>query len=123
MDYLAVSFAERARDIETVRNLLARLDREDLPIIAKIERPEALENLDDIVGVSDGVMVARGDLGVETSSERVPVIQKRVIRAANSRGKIAITATQMLDSMISTPPRPAPKPPMWPTPSSTAATR
>ena len=103
VDYLAVSFAERARDIETVRNLLARLDREDLPIIAKIERPEALENLDDIVGVSDGVMVARGDLGVETSSERVPVIQKRVIRAANSRGKIAITATQMLDSMISHP--------------------
>ena len=76
---------------------------EDIPLIAKIERPEALENLDDILRVSDGVMVARGDLGVETSSERVPIVQKWVIRQANSRGKIAITATQMLDSMISHP--------------------
>ncbi len=103
VDYLAVSFVQRPRDIETVRGLLANLDREDLPIVAKIERPEALENLERILAVSDGVMVARGDLGVETSSERVPVIQKRVIREANSRGRIAITATQMLDSMISHP--------------------
>lgn len=103
VDYLAVSFVQRARDIGTVRGLLARLEREDLPIVAKIERPEALENLDDILAVSDGVMVARGDLGVETSSERVPIIQKWVLRQANSRGKIAITATQMLDSMISHP--------------------
>ena len=103
VDYLAVSFVQRARDVETVRGLLARLDREDIPLIAKIERPEALENLDDILRVSDGVMVARGDLGVETSSERVPIVQKWVIRQANSRGKIAITATQMLDSMISHP--------------------
>ena len=103
VDYVAVSFVRRARDIEQVRDLLARLEREDLPIIAKIERPEALENLDEILGVSDGVMVARGDLGVETSSERVPIIQKRIIRQANARGKIAITATQMLDSMMSHP--------------------
>ena len=103
VDYLAVSFVQRARDIETVRGLLARMDREDMPLIAKIERPEALENLDEILKVSDGVMVARGDLGVETSSERVPIVQKWIIREANSRGKIAITATQMLDSMISHP--------------------
>ena len=103
VDYLAVSFVQRARDVETVRGLLARMDREDIPLIAKIERPEALENLDDILKVSDGVMVARGDLGVETSSERVPIVQKWIIREANSRGKIAITATQMLDSMISHP--------------------
>lgn len=103
VDYLAVSFVQRARDIETVRGLLARMDREDIPLIAKIERPEALENLDEILKVSDGVMVARGDLGVETSSERVPIVQKWIIREANSRGKIAITATQMLDSMISHP--------------------
>ena len=103
VDYLAVSFVQRARDIETVRGLLARMDRKDIPLIAKIERPEALENLDEILKVSDGVMVARGDLGVETSSERVPIVQKWIIREANSRGKIAITATQMLDSMISHP--------------------
>lgn len=103
VDYLAVSFVQRARDVETVRGLLARMDREDMPLIAKIERPEALENLDEILKVSDGVMVARGDLGVETSSERVPIVQKWIIREANSRGKIAITATQMLDSMISHP--------------------
>ena len=103
VDYLAVSFVQRARDVETVRGLLARMDREDIPLIAKIERPEALENLDEILKVSDGVMVARGDLGVETSSERVPIVQKWIIREANSRGKIAITATQMLDSMISHP--------------------
>ncbi len=103
VDYLAVSFVRRARDVESVRNLLAQLERPELPIIAKIERPEALENLDEILDVSDGVMVARGDLGVETSSERVPIIQKLLTRRANSRGKIAITATQMLDSMISHP--------------------
>lgn len=103
VDFLAVSFVRKAKDVEQVRTLLNRLDAADLPIIAKIERPEALENLEDILMVSDGVMVARGDLGVETSSERVPIVQKQVIRRANARGKIAVTATQMLDSMISHP--------------------
>jgi len=103
VDFLAVSFVRKSNDVKQVRALLDRLGATDRPIIAKIERPEALENLEDILKASDGVMVARGDLGVETSSERVPVVQKHVIRRANARGKIAITATQMLDSMISHP--------------------
>lgn len=103
VDFLAVSFVRKAKDVEQVRTLLDRLGAADRPIIAKIERPEALENLEDILKASDGVMVARGDLGVETSSERVPIVQKHVIRRANARGKIAVTATQMLDSMIAHP--------------------
>jgi len=74
-----------------------------LPIIAKIERPEALDNIDDIIDVADGVMVARGDLGVEMSPELVPIAQKKIIECANRNGKIVITATQMLDSMINHP--------------------
>jgi pyruvate kinase len=72
-------------------------------LIAKLEKPEALDNLDQIFKVADGVMVARGDLGVEMSPERVPIAQKRIIQAANAHGKIVITATQMLDSMIVNP--------------------
>jgi pyruvate kinase len=72
-------------------------------LIAKLEQPEALENLDAILAVADGVMVARGDLGVEMPPETVPIAQKRIIEAANHCGKIVITATQMLDSMISNP--------------------
>jgi pyruvate kinase len=72
-------------------------------VIAKLEKPEALENLEEILAVVDGVMVARGDLGVEMSPERVPIAQKRIIQAANRQGKIVITATQMLDSMIVNP--------------------
>ncbi len=101
VDYVAVSFVRRQRDLEEVREALVELERPDLPLIAKLERPEALEDLTGILNTADGVMVARGDLGVETSAERVPVIQKRVIREANRRGRIAITATQMLESMIS----------------------
>ncbi len=101
VDYVAVSFVRRRRDLEEVREALTTLERRDLPLIAKLERPEALEDLTGILLAADGVMVARGDLGVETSAERVPVIQKRVIGEANRRGRIAITATQMLDSMIS----------------------
>lgn len=103
VDYVAVSFVRHREDMERVRSVLRELEREDLPLIAKLERPEALEDLTGILRVSEGVMVARGDLAVETSAERVPVIQKRVIREANQRGRIAITATQMLDSMISHP--------------------
>jgi len=72
-------------------------------LIAKLERPEAMENLDAILGVVDGVMVARGDLGVELPPERVPVLQKKIIRKASARGKLVITATQMLESMIQNP--------------------
>jgi pyruvate kinase len=77
--------------------------RANTPIIAKLERPEAVKNLHDIVHVTDGVMVARGDLGVETSPALVPIIQKEIIQMANRHAKIVITATQMLESMIHSP--------------------
>jgi pyruvate kinase len=88
-----------------VRKAIARLapERIDTPIIAKLERPEAVDNLEEIIHAADGVMVARGDLGVEMSPETVPVTQKRIIEAANQHAKLVITATQMLDSMIHSP--------------------
>ncbi len=103
VDYIAISYIRKARDVVRVRTLLNELGHGDMPLIAKIERPEAVHNLDGILRVAEGVMVARGDLAVETSAERVPLIQKRIIREANARGRIAITATQMLDSMTSNP--------------------
>jgi len=84
---------------------LLTVDRVSIPVIAKIEKPQALERLGEIIDVSDGVMVARGDLGVEMGPEKVPLWQKRIIEETNKRGKIVITATQMLESMI-TQPRP-----------------
>jgi len=81
------------------------MDQVSIPVIAKIEKPQALERLGDIIDVSDGIMVARGDLGVELGPEKVPLWQKRIIEQTNKRGKIVITATQMLESMI-TQPRP-----------------
>ncbi len=98
MDYVAVSFVRRAADIELVRAAL-RAKKADIPLIAKIEKPEALEHIDEIIAASDCLMVARGDLGVELSPERVPVIQKMLIRRANEAGVPVITATQMLESM------------------------
>lgn len=105
IDCLAVSFIENASDITTVREVIRQLNPEkiNLPIIAKLERPEAIKNLHDIMHEADGVMVARGDLAVETSPSTVPVIQKEVIRMANRHAKVVITATQMLDSMIRNP--------------------
>ncbi len=103
VDYVAVSFVRRADDVRKVRELLAQAGREDMPVIAKIERPEALRSLEEIVRAAHGVMVARGDLGVEIGAERVPIIQKQIIHEANRRGRIAITATQLLDSMIENP--------------------
>ena len=102
MDYIALSFVRRAEDVQTLRAWLEQHGA-DTPIIAKIEKPEALDCIDEIVAVSDGVMVARGDLGVETPPEEVPLAQKRIIRACNRAGKPVITATQMLDSMIRNP--------------------
>ncbi len=104
VDAVAVSFVRRPEDVEQVRQAIACQSPRCAPLlIAKLERPEALENLDAILEVSDGVMVARGDLGVEMAPEEVPAAQKRIIRAANRKGKLVITATQMLESMIVNP--------------------
>lgn len=102
VDYVALSFVRRASDVEACRTLLLSLGRKT-PIISKIEHPLAIENLEEILAVSDGVMVARGDLGVEMSPERVPLLQKHIIRRANEVGIPVITATQMLESMIERP--------------------
>jgi len=104
VDAIAISFIQKAGDIDNVRNEIKKL-RPDLniPIIAKMERPEAIDNLEEILHATDGVMVARGDLAVETSPSIVPIIQKRIIQQANAHHKIVITATQMLESMIHNP--------------------
>lgn len=102
IDYIALSFVRSAKDILHLKDWLK--DRNSfLPIIAKIEKPEAVENFDEILNVSDGIMIARGDLGVELPAQEVPMIQKRIIKKCNSVGKLVITATQMLDSMIHNP--------------------
>jgi len=102
VDFVALSFVKSAEDIARVRRV-ARESGASPTIIAKIERREAVENLDEILEASDGVMVARGDLGLETSSADVPIIQKRIINASNSHSKVDITATQMLESMTRNP--------------------
>jgi pyruvate kinase len=104
VDYIALSFVRKPEDLEEAKRLVAEQTSrgaQPIPIIAKLEKPEAIERLDEILAASDGVMVARGDLGVELPLEQVPLIQKRVITAANARGLPVITATQMLESMIS----------------------
>jgi pyruvate kinase len=102
IDFVALSFVRSAADIVKLRRLLGRAKRPPM-VIAKIERREAIENLEAILGVVDGVMVARGDLGVEYPPERVPILQKRIIQRANVREVLVITATQMLESMVSSP--------------------
>ena len=99
VDYIAVSFVRDAGDIEQVRRLIQGAGGK-MRLIAKIERRQAVDNLDDIIAVSDGVMVARGDLGVELPLEEVPMVQKEIIRKANEAGIVVITATQMLASMV-----------------------
>ena len=99
VDYVALSFVRRPEDVLEAKRLLT-VDQVKIPVIAKIEKPQALERLPEIVEASDGVMVARGDLGVELGPEKVPLWQKRIIEETNKRGKIVITATQMLESMI-----------------------
>ena len=99
VDYLGQSFVRRVEDIREMRALMATQNA-SIPIIAKIEKPQALEDFDAILAEVDGVMVARGDLGVEMNPEKVPLIQKRIIRSCNKAGKPVITATQMLESMI-----------------------
>lgn len=95
VDYLALSFVQRAEDIA-----LAKREFPDVPIIAKIEKPAALDALDGIVDQADAIMVARGDLGVELSPEQVPIAQRRIVRTARNAGKPVIVATHMLESMI-----------------------
>lgn len=102
VDYVAVSFVRQAEDLRQVRRLL-RARKADTPVIAKIEKPEAIQNLEAILRACEGVMVARGDLGVEVSLEKVPILQKQIIEAANRAGALVITATQMLESMVSNP--------------------
>ncbi|HST54066.1 MAG TPA: pyruvate kinase [Pyrinomonadaceae bacterium] len=101
-DYIALSFVRRAEDCAEAKSLI-RAAGGAQPLVAKIEMAEAIDNLEEIVDKADGVMVARGDLGVETSVELVPVYQKRIIGEANRKEKVVITATQMLQSMISEP--------------------
>jgi len=107
VDMVAISFVKSSEDVQIVRRAIEELApnqaSERTPIIAKLERPEALENLESIMRVTDGVMVARGDLGVEMSPAVVPIAQKEIISCANAYGKLVITATQMLDSMINNP--------------------
>ncbi|MEW6093099.1 MAG: pyruvate kinase, partial [Chloroflexota bacterium] len=101
VDLVAISFVRQMEDVAMVKQIvIGRLGEQSPLVIAKLERPEALENLDGILDAADGVMVARGDLGVEMAPEDVPGAQKRIIQEANRKGKIVITATQMLESMI-----------------------
>jgi pyruvate kinase len=102
VDFIALSFVRSAEDVDEAKRL-ATTDEGRIPIIAKIEKPEAVERLEAIVAAADGIMVARGDLGVELGPEKVPLVQKYAIEATNRAGKVVITATQMLESMIENP--------------------
>ena len=102
-DFIAASFVRRAADVQAVRQVLHDCGGDGIRIIAKIENQEGVDNIDEILTVSDGIMVARGDLGVEIPAARVPILQKQIIRKGLQAGKPVITATQMLDSMIRNP--------------------
>jgi pyruvate kinase len=99
VDYVALSFVENGDDVKRLKAWIRRAGA-DIPVIAKIEREEAIVNLDSILSAADGVMVARGDLALEIGPEKVPLVQKDVVRRANAAGVLVITATQMLESMI-----------------------
>lgn len=99
VDYIALSFVRKAEDILQLKKWLKEKES-SIPVIAKIEKKEACDNLDSILNAADGIMIARGDLGVELSPPEVPVIQKEIIKKCNENGKLVITATQMLESMI-----------------------
>lgn len=102
-DFIAASFIRSADDVNAIRKVLNENGGEKIKIISKIESQEGIDNFDEILEVSDGIMVARGDMGVEIPMEEVPVVQKRLIKKCNKLGKIVITATQMLESMTSNP--------------------
>ncbi len=99
VDFIALSFVRTAADIKEIKQIIAAKGK-DTPVVAKIEKPEALRNFKSILEATDAIMVARGDLGVEIEPEKVPIYQKKIIQACNKAGKPVITATQMLDSMI-----------------------
>ena len=100
VDWVSLSFVRQGADIVALKQLLKEEGAPETPVIAKIEKPQAIANLNDILEATDGVMVARGDLGVEMKAEKVPLLQKRIIKACNLRNIPVITATQMLESMI-----------------------
>ena len=103
IDWVSLSFVRKGEDIRALKKILLEKGHDDVPVIAKIEKPQAIENLAEIVDECDGLMVARGDLGVEMNPEKVPILQKQMIKLCNFQGKPVITATQMLDSMIRNP--------------------
>ena len=102
-DFIAASFIRTKEDVMSIRKVLDENGGKDIKIISKIENQEGVDNLDEIIGLSDGIMVARGDLGVEIPFYEVPIMQKRFIQRCNNAGKMVITATQMLDSMTENP--------------------
>jgi pyruvate kinase len=104
VDYVALSFVRSARDIQDLREVIARhRNGQGVQVVAKIEKPEAVRAIHDIIHASDGIMIARGDLGVEMAPEEVPILQKRIITLCNAAGKPVVIATQMLESMIDHP--------------------
>ena len=103
IDFIAASFVRKASDVMAIREILEINNGEHIQIISKIENQEGVDNIDEILKVSDGIMVARGDLGVEIPTEEIPIVQKMIIRKCNFLAKPVITATQMLDSMIRNP--------------------
>ncbi|MEG0294729.1 pyruvate kinase [Enterococcus sp.] len=103
VDFIAASFVRKAQDVLEIREILEEMDMNHVQIISKIESQEGIDNIDEIIKVSDGIMVARGDLGVEIPAEVVPMVQKDIIKKCNAAGKAVITATQMLESMQQNP--------------------
>lgn len=103
IDFIAASFVRKASDVLAIREILEEYDAEHIQIISKIENQEGVDNIDDILQVTDAIMIARGDLGVEIPTEDIPIVQKMIIKKCNLLSKPVITATQMLDSMIRNP--------------------
>lgn len=102
VDFIALSFVRSAEDVIELKNWLLMKGKE-IPVIAKVEKREAVEQVDEILKIADGIMIARGDLGVELPAQEVPILQKSIIKKCNAAGKLVITATQMLESMINSP--------------------